>query len=104
MEILQWAGLCKAYLIEARWYNSGYIPTLQEYLDNAYVSISGPTILMHVNFLTSVGSSTEIMQCMPVLEKIVYYSSLIFRLADDLGTSTVCPIIVGTNNWYILGI
>nr|GEX36041.1 R-linalool synthase QH1, chloroplastic-like [Tanacetum cinerariifolium] len=48
-----WAGLCKACLEEARWYYAGYTPTLQEYLDNAYESVSGPVILMHVNFLTA---------------------------------------------------
>nr|GEY39867.1 R-linalool synthase QH1, chloroplastic-like [Tanacetum cinerariifolium] len=57
-----WAGLCKAYLEEARWYYAGYTPTLQEYLDNAYESISGPVILMHVNFLTTaddLGTSSD---------------------------------------------
>ncbi|GKB80302.1 R-linalool synthase QH1, chloroplastic-like protein [Tanacetum coccineum] len=83
-----WAGLCKAYLEEARWYYAGYTPTLQEYLDNAYESISGPVILMHVNFLTTAGSTEEILQCMAKLKNVVYYSSLIFRLADDLGTSS----------------
>ncbi|KAK9077084.1 hypothetical protein SSX86_005420 [Deinandra increscens subsp. villosa] len=83
-----WAGLCKVYLVESWWYNSGYTPTLQEYLDNAHVSISGPVILMHANFLTSAGLNNEILQCMTRHEKIVYYSTLIFRLADDLGTST----------------
>ncbi|MFS7919920.1 putative R-linalool synthase [Helianthus anomalus] len=83
-----WAGLCKAYLVEARWYNNGHTPTLREYLDNGYTSISGPVILMHANFVTSVHSSNDILQCMPRLEKIIYYSSLIFRMADDLGTSS----------------
>ncbi|KAK1429340.1 hypothetical protein QVD17_11548 [Tagetes erecta] len=83
-----WADLCKAYLVEARWYYNGYAPTLQEYLDNAAVSISGPTILMHAMFLTSIGATQEILQCMERFEKIVHYSSLILRLANDLGTST----------------
>ncbi|KAJ0773525.1 putative R-linalool synthase [Helianthus annuus] len=83
-----WAGLCKAYLVEARWYNNGHTPTLQEYLDNAYTSISAPTVLMHANFVISVHSSNDILQSMPRLEKIIYYSSLIFRLADDLATSS----------------
>ncbi|KAJ0800966.1 putative R-linalool synthase [Helianthus annuus] len=45
-----WAGLCKAYLVEARWYNNGHTPTLQEYLDNVSTSISAPAVLMHANF------------------------------------------------------
>ncbi|KAI3687936.1 hypothetical protein L1987_81641 [Smallanthus sonchifolius] len=83
-----WADLCKAYLVEARWFYSGYTPTLQEYLDNGYVSISGPVILTHAKFLTSEGATQEILQCMERFEKIVHYSSLMLRLADDLGTST----------------
>ncbi|KAE8677054.1 (-)-alpha-terpineol synthase [Hibiscus syriacus] len=35
-----WTNLCKAYLLEAKWYYIGYKPTLQEYIDNAWLSIS----------------------------------------------------------------
>ncbi|KAI3687971.1 hypothetical protein L1987_81676 [Smallanthus sonchifolius] len=83
-----WADLCKAYLVEARWYYSGYTPTLQEFLDNGYVSVSGPVVLMHAKFATSVGATQEILQHMEELENIDHYSSLILRLANDLATST----------------
>lgn len=83
-----WADLCKSYLVEAKWYQSGHTPTLQEYLDNAYISIGAPVILMHCNFLTSTTSTQEILQCMEITDNIVRYSSLILRLADDLGTSS----------------
>ena len=89
----QWADLCKSYLVEAQWYHRGHIPTLNEYLDNACVSISGPVALMHVHFLTSVSSIKEIHQCIERTENIVRYVSLIFRLTDDLGTSLVRPLI-----------
>ncbi|KAI3687945.1 hypothetical protein L1987_81650 [Smallanthus sonchifolius] len=81
-----WADLCK--VVEARWYYSGYTPTLQEFLDNGYVSVSGPVVLMHAKFATSVGATEEILERMAELENIEHYSSLILRLADDLGTST----------------
>ncbi|KAD4384386.1 hypothetical protein E3N88_24554 [Mikania micrantha] len=83
-----WADLCKAYLVEARWYYNGYTPTFQEYLDNACVSISGGVILMHAKFSSSVDATKEILQCMQRFEKIDHYSSLILRLLDDLATST----------------
>ncbi|KDP35320.1 hypothetical protein JCGZ_09479 [Jatropha curcas] len=41
-----WADICKSYLLEAKWYYSGYTPTLQEYIDNAWISISAPVILV----------------------------------------------------------
>ncbi|KAK1429354.1 hypothetical protein QVD17_11562 [Tagetes erecta] len=84
----QWAGLCKTYLVEARWYHNGYTPTFQEYLDNASISISGPVILTHAKLCTSIGSTREVMQCMASLENVIHYSSLILRLGDDLETST----------------
>ncbi|XP_023739439.1 R-linalool synthase QH1, chloroplastic [Lactuca sativa] len=83
-----WEDLCKSYLVEAQWYHNGYTPTLEEYLENACVSISGHVVLMHVKFLTSVSLTKEILQCLDMSGNIVRYSSLIFRLADDLGTSS----------------
>ncbi|KAI3805218.1 hypothetical protein L1987_27395 [Smallanthus sonchifolius] len=83
-----WADYIKTYMVEARWYHGGHKPTLQEYLDNAYVSIGGPVILMHVNCLTSFSSTEEMLRGMERAENIVRYSSLIFRLANDLGTSS----------------
>ncbi|GJZ59967.1 R-linalool synthase QH1, chloroplastic-like protein isoform X2 [Tanacetum coccineum] len=82
-----WEDLCKSYLLEAQWYHAGHTPTLEEYLDNACVSISIPLILTHVKFLTSDSLTEEILQYKERADNIVRYSSLIFRLADDLGTS-----------------
>ncbi|GKE53844.1 R-linalool synthase QH1, chloroplastic-like protein, partial [Tanacetum coccineum] len=83
-----WVDLCNSYLKEAQWCESGYVPTLEEYLENAYVSISAPVILMHVNFLTMISSKEEILQFMERADNIIRYLSLILRLADNLGTSS----------------
>ncbi|KAI3706618.1 hypothetical protein L6452_24493 [Arctium lappa] len=83
-----WEDLCKSYLVEAQWYQSGYTPTLKEYLDNACISISVPVGLLHCNFLTyNYTSNQEILQYMEKSANIIHYSALILRLADDLGTS-----------------
>ncbi|KAL0925866.1 hypothetical protein M5K25_004240 [Dendrobium thyrsiflorum] len=37
-----WLDLCKAYMVEARWYYTGYCPTFAEYLDNAWISVAAP--------------------------------------------------------------
>uniref|UniRef100_A0A2N9HVV0 Terpene synthase N-terminal domain-containing protein n=1 Tax=Fagus sylvatica TaxID=28930 RepID=A0A2N9HVV0_FAGSY len=42
-----WADLCKSFLVEAKWYYSGYTPSLQEYNSNAWISIAGPVVLVH---------------------------------------------------------
>ncbi|KAL0353205.1 UNVERIFIED_CONTAM: Trans-alpha-bergamotene synthase [Sesamum angustifolium] len=45
-----WAELSRAYYLEATWYHSGYFPSTEEYLNTAWVSISGPVLLFHAYF------------------------------------------------------
>ncbi|WOG98396.1 hypothetical protein DCAR_0417737 [Daucus carota subsp. sativus] len=83
-----WTGLFEAYLVEAKWYNSGYKPSLSEYLDNAWVSISGPVILTYTYFLTADSVKEEDLQCLMTYPNILRHSATILRLADDMGTSS----------------
>ena len=85
----QWLGLLQAFLVEAKWYHNKYAPTLEEYLKNAALSISGPLIK-----ITAYISATN-----PIIEKeleylesnpdLIQWSSRILRLLNDLGTSSV---------------
>ncbi|XP_052624612.1 R-linalool synthase QH1, chloroplastic isoform X2 [Lactuca sativa] len=77
-----WADYCDANTVEAEWFNSGYIPTLEEYLKNSCITISLPVILSNIYFFTSSDITGEAMQ------NVVHCSSMILRLADDLGTSS----------------
>ncbi|TYG52592.1 hypothetical protein ES288_D09G040400v1 [Gossypium darwinii] len=81
-----WAELCKSYLVEAKWYYSGYIPTFKEYIDNAWISISAPVILSHVFFSSNI-TKKECLEYWKDDSNLIYGSSMILRLADDLGTS-----------------
>ncbi|KAJ6854528.1 terpene synthase 10 [Populus alba x Populus x berolinensis] len=83
-----WADLCKSYLLEAKWYYSGYTPTLQEYLDNAWISIAIPLVLVHTYFYASNPTTEEASHFMEEYPDIIRWSSIILRLADDLGTSS----------------
>ncbi|XP_058071038.1 alpha-terpineol synthase, chloroplastic-like [Magnolia sinica] len=83
-----WADLCKAYLVEARWYYSGYTPTLDEYLNNAWISVSGPVILVHAYVSMKQMITKEALDCVGSYENIMQWSSMILRLSDDLGTSS----------------
>lgn len=85
----QWADICKTYLQEAKWYYSGYTPTLQEYIQNAWISISAPVILVHAYFLVTKAITKEELDCLEEYPSIIRQSSIILRLADDLGTSSV---------------
>ncbi|XP_077251530.1 alpha-terpineol synthase, chloroplastic-like isoform X2 [Tasmannia lanceolata] len=83
-----WADLCKAYLVEAKWYSNGYIPTLDEYLDNAWISISGSVILAHAFVSAKPKITKEALECIDNYPNLLRWSSMILRLCDDLGTST----------------
>ena len=86
---LQWADMCKSFLLEAKWYSSGYIPTLDEYIENAWVSVSGPVILLHAYTLIANPAKEEALQFLQEYPHIIRWPSMIFRLANDLATSSV---------------
>ncbi|MCL7024601.1 hypothetical protein MKW94_024600 [Papaver nudicaule] len=85
-----WGDLCKAFLVEATWYYSGYIPTLEEYADNAWITIAGPLLSVHA--YCQLGDheniSKDALECLTANQSdLIRSSSMIFRLAKDLATS-----------------
>ncbi|KAK8273631.1 hypothetical protein V6Z12_D10G019200 [Gossypium hirsutum] len=81
-----WAGFCKALFVEAKWYNKGYSPSLEEYLSNALISSGAIVISIHT--MLSVGSTDEkIINLLGKDEDLAYNISIITRLYNDLGTS-----------------
>ncbi|KAG6654989.1 myrcene synthase, chloroplastic-like [Carya illinoinensis] len=82
-----WADLCRSYLLEAKWYYSGYTPSLQEYLENAWISISAPLILLHSYFFVNNPITKEALDLLEDYPNINRLQAIIVRLADDLGTS-----------------
>ncbi|KAA8524546.1 hypothetical protein F0562_010969 [Nyssa sinensis] len=83
-----WADLCKAYFKEARWYHGGHKPTLEEYLDNAVVSIAAPLMLFCSYSLTTEKITEETLHYIDKLPSIMRCSSILLRLTNDLGTSS----------------
>ncbi|KAG8482921.1 hypothetical protein CXB51_024326 [Gossypium anomalum] len=83
-----WTNLCKSYLLEAKWYYIGYTPTLQEYIDNAWISISGSVMLGHSYLATDLITEEGLHHIQKYYPDIIYWSSIIVRLTDDLGTSS----------------
>ncbi|KAA3453118.1 terpene synthase 10-like isoform X1 [Gossypium australe] len=83
-----WTDLCKAYLLEAKWYYIGYTPTLQEYMDNASISVGGSLMLAHSYLVTDHITEEGLHSIQENYSDIVHRSSLIIRLANDLGTSS----------------
>ncbi|CAM8922603.1 unnamed protein product [Rhodiola kirilowii] len=44
-----WEILSSVYIKEARWFHSGYKPSLDEYMSNAWISVGVPTAFLHVH-------------------------------------------------------
>ncbi|TXG47244.1 hypothetical protein EZV62_026538 [Acer yangbiense] len=84
-----WGDFCKALFVEAKWYNKGYTPTLQEYLSNAWISSSGTVLAVHSFFSIMNEPTAEMAHFLDKNQDLVYNSSLIIRLCNDLATSAV---------------
>ncbi|XP_030935776.1 myrcene synthase, chloroplastic-like [Quercus lobata] len=83
-----WADLCRAYLLEAKWYHNRYTPSLQEYIENAWISVAGPNLMVQAYFCVTNPLTSEALDCLEEYPNMIRWSTLISRLADDLGTST----------------
>ncbi|XP_059664573.1 probable terpene synthase 9 [Cornus florida] len=83
----EWVNLCGSYLVEARWFHTGYTPTFDEYLGNAWISVGGHAAIVHAYLLLGFPITKSSMDCFKQGSQTIYWSSLITRLSDDLGTS-----------------
>ncbi|CAK9142631.1 unnamed protein product [Ilex paraguariensis] len=82
-----WENFCKALLVEAKWYNQGYTPSLQEYLDNGWISSGGSVLSIHVLFGVAHEITDKVLHFLKNGEDLVYHISIIIRLTNDQGTS-----------------
>ncbi|CAL0321536.1 unnamed protein product [Lupinus luteus] len=87
-----WTDLCKSYFTEAKWYYNGYTPSLEEYMKNAWISISAPVVLTHAYFLVSPSFINEDFVYLKEHSNIIHFSAMILRIANDLGTYKVFSI------------
>lgn len=78
--------------MEAKWDNQGYTPSLDEYLDNASISSSGPLLSLHVILAVENQITKDVSKILQENKDIIDYTSLIIRLCNDQGTSTVIKI------------
>ncbi|KAI4299824.1 hypothetical protein L6164_033249 [Bauhinia variegata] len=83
-----WADMLKAFLQEARWQRQKDLPTFEEYLENAWMSVSGIVILVHAYFLLNHNISKEALESLQNPHNLLRIPSTIFRLCNDLATST----------------
>ncbi|KAL3754533.1 hypothetical protein ACJRO7_001729 [Eucalyptus globulus] len=81
-----WVNQGKTWLEEAKWYHEGHKPTLKEYLNASVTSIGGHLVLLCSYFTTSDKLSKEILEYLCNIPNVMYCSSLILRLTNDLST------------------
>ncbi|RDX75977.1 Tricyclene synthase EBOS, chloroplastic, partial [Mucuna pruriens] len=83
-----WSNMLKAFLQEARWCRDKHVPKFDDYLNNAWVSVSGVVILTHAYFLLNHTITKEALECLvDNYHSLLRKPSTIFRLCNDLGTS-----------------
>ncbi|KAF7836508.1 terpene synthase 10-like [Senna tora] len=75
------------HLEELKQTSSGYKPSVEEYLENAWMSISAPVMLLHSYFLIPDPIIKHDLDLLEEYPNLLRLSSMVFRLADDLGTS-----------------
>lgn len=85
----QWASLCKAFLVEAKWFKSGYMPNTEEYMKNGVVSSGVQLVMLHVYFLLGEELTTDKVELIESNPRIVSSAATILRLYDDLGSAKV---------------
>nr|XP_015901291.1 probable terpene synthase 9 [Ziziphus jujuba var. spinosa] len=83
----EWLNLCRSYLKEARWFYCGCIPSVEEYLENSKTSVGGPAAMIHACLLLGSPITKTSLQFLNRASNLIYSSSLVTRLWDDLGTS-----------------
>ena len=82
------------------WYKGGYKPNLEEYMQNAWISISSPTIFVHFYCVFSDQLSVQVLETLSEHQQnIVRCSSSVFRLANDLVTSPVNQFLPSLYNF-----
>ncbi|KAG6511234.1 terpene synthase 10-like [Zingiber officinale] len=84
---IAWGNLCKAYFEEAKWFHHGQTPELQEYLENGWMSISNQ-LLLFTAYCVGKDLNGEALKNFSSFYAITRSSGILFRLYDDMGTST----------------
>ncbi|KAF5193638.1 (-)-alpha-terpineol synthase [Thalictrum thalictroides] len=83
-----WANFIKAMLVEAKWCHTSYTPSLQEFLDNGWISSSGSVFLVHAFFATQQEITSEALEGLDKNHDLLYCTSMMARLSNDLATSS----------------
>ncbi|KAG0460139.1 hypothetical protein HPP92_023267 [Vanilla planifolia] len=83
-----WASLCKAFLLETRWFTSGITPKAAEYLKNGVTTTGIPMVFIHFYTLLGDEATRETVSMLNNdTSKSFELVALSLRLWDDLGSA-----------------
>ncbi|KAL2485812.1 S-(+)-linalool synthase [Abeliophyllum distichum] len=82
-----WASLCDSYLLEAKWFGSGHLPTSNERLENGKVSSGVPLVLVHLFFLLGINEETGGAFPMDDISELISSVAVLLRLWNDFGSA-----------------
>nr|WKW91727.1 TPS3 [Cinnamomum burmanni] len=82
-----WTELCKAYLVEAKWYSSGYTPMLEEFLQTSWISVGSLPMQTYAFALLGQNLAPESCDFAEQISDILPLAGMLIRFPDDLGTS-----------------
>lgn len=85
---MQWGSLCRAFLVEARWFRSEKLPTAKEYLENGKISSGVHVAMVHLFFLLGHGRGRPSIH-LHHTSTLISSIATILRLSDDLGSAKV---------------
>ncbi|GMN28019.1 hypothetical protein TIFTF001_001892 [Ficus carica] len=83
-----WADMCKAFLQEKKWTQNKETPSFKDYLDNGWMSSSGGVFLVNAYLLMSQDITKEGLESLENYHNLLRWPSIIFRLTNDLATSS----------------
>nr|A0A7G5KLV2.1 RecName: Full=Sesquiterpene synthase TPS3; AltName: Full=Alpha-bergamotene synthase TPS3; AltName: Full=Terpene synthase 3; Short=CoTPS3 [Cananga odorata]QMW48844.1 terpene synthase 3 [Cananga odorata] len=82
-----WKRHFNAAVKESRWFHRQYTPTLEEYMENAQISIGAPLVLTHAYVKMLKYMPNEDVNHVDKYLKLISMMCYVFRLYDDWGTS-----------------
>ncbi|CAN1220421.1 Probable terpene synthase 3 [Linum perenne] len=87
---IQVKQIARAFIKEARWYNNNYVATVEEHLQNGYMSIGYPSAITVIYCGMGEVASEEVFEWLFSQPKISVAGSTIARLVDDIVSHEVC--------------
>lgn len=77
-------NLAKSYFLEAKWLHEDYVPPFEEYMDVASITAAYPMLVTSTFVVMGDIVTTEMLDWVFTLPKIVKASTIISRLMDDI--------------------